>query len=102
MIKLKIKVPVSKPSTAEFKVIQIKRMGEQRLLFIVETDDAYELMGITGDDVSYPCISYSKEKYGNRENFAAIIGKFDPYSSILKDHLIFDELKYDKLSKYCQ
>ncbi len=45
-------------------------------------------------------VMYPKETYGDREKFAAIFGKFDPYVSIFETPIIFEQLDYVDIILY--
>lgn len=78
------------------KVISIYK-GINNISTIIEENLFYQLKTIDKNNKLISSKKYFIKKYGNRENFANILGKFNSYSKILKKEINIDKLNYEKL-----
>ena len=66
------------------KLLAVERTGAKAFVGYTEDGDAYQSFHLADDkwDTTY---TYPKKDYPNYEHFAAVIGKFDPYSRFLRE-----------------
>jgi hypothetical protein len=80
------------------KLISIYKEGS-KFGVIIEEKTYYEVMTIDSNNKKIKSKKYMVSKYGNREHFASIYGKFNAYTKILKKEIVLNKLDYIELSK---
>jgi hypothetical protein len=80
------------------RIISYEQLGDS-ISLIVETDTEYRSLIISRDNQQNPDHSYPRSDFQSLEHFADVIGKFNPYTFILREPIEIDAITYNQVEK---
>ena len=81
------------------KIIHLEK-GKDLIAYGIETGTEYQFFTIDRSNSIVPTNSYKKSDYRNYEHFAGVLGKFNPFTFILKEPFEVRQLDFETLQKH--